>query len=428
MTHIARALASALGAIVLIAGCQQLPATGETASGCPACPICPQCPPVTPPAPREARFEAVEFGALPGWQETALAPSLQAFLKGCGKFAPGHALRRTCDAAASLQSPDETVARSFFETEFSAYSIVAPDGASEGLVTGYYEPILGGSRVRNATHRYPVYGVPDDLVVVDLAGQYSELRGMRLRGRIDGRRLVPYWSRAEIDGGVGRFSAPVLAWLEDPVELFFLQIQGSGQIQLASGERMRVGYAEQNGHPYRSLGRHLVERGELKLEQASMQGIKAWALANPEKLQDALNVNSSYVFFRELAPQRSGRALGVPLSAGYSIAADARFVPLGAPVFLATTMPLSTRPLQRLMVAQDTGGAIRGAVRADFYWGSGAEAGALAGRMRQQGRLWLLWPRGRRCALGRSHFFAFCAIASSSGCAAAQLWAAACVN
>jgi membrane-bound lytic murein transglycosylase A len=218
---------------------------------------------------------------------------------------------------------------------------------------------------------------------------------MRLRGRIEGRRLVPYWSRAEIDGGDGRFSAPVLAWLEDPVELFFLQIQGSGQIRLASGERMRVGYADQNGHPYRSLGRHLVERGELKLEQASMQGIKAWALANPEKLQEALNVNASYVFFRELAPQGDPvGALGVPLSAGYSIAVDARFVPLGAPVYLATTLPLSSRPLQRLMAAQDTGGAIRGAVRADFYWGSGAEAGALAGRMRQQGRLWLLWPRG----------------------------------
>lgn len=395
MTHIARALASALGTIVLIAGCQQLPTRGETAQECPACPVCPQCPPVKPPAPREARFEAMEFGALPGWQEAALAPSLQAFLRGCAKIGPGHALRRACDAATALQAPDENAARVFFETEFSAYSIVAPDGSSEGLVTGYYEPILGGSRARSATHRYPVYGVPDDLVVVDLASQYSELRGMRLRGRIEGRRLVPYWSRAEIDGGEGRFSAPVLAWLEDPVELFFLQIQGSGQIQLASGERLRVGYADQNGHPYRSLGRHLVDRGELKLEQASMQGIKAWALANPEKLQAALNVNASYVFFRELAPQGDPvGALGVPLSAGYSIAVDARFVPLGAPVFLATTMPLSTHPLQRLMAAQDTGGAIRGAVRADFYWGSGAEAGALAGRMRQQGRLWLLWPRG----------------------------------
>jgi membrane-bound lytic murein transglycosylase A len=189
--------------------------------------------------------------------------------------------------------------------------------------------------------------------------------------------------------------APVLAWVEDPVELFFLQIQGSGQVALASGERIRLGYADQNGHPYRSLGRYLIERGELTLEQASMQGIKAWAAANPAKLQEALNVNASYVFFRELAGSDGPiGALGVPLSAQYSIAVDARYVPLGAPVFLATTFPLSSQPLERLVVAQDTGGAIRGAVRADFFWGTGAEAGTLAGRMRQQGRMWLLWPRG----------------------------------
>ena len=179
------------------------------------------------------------------------------------------------------------------------------------------------------------------------------------------------------------------------MELFFLQIQGSGQIRLDSGERIRVGYAEQNGHPYRSLGRHLVERGEMPLEQASMQGIKAWAAANPERLQQALSHNASYVFFREL-PAADGpiRAQGVALEAGYSIAVDPRHVPLGAPVFLATTYPLSEASLERLVMAQDTGGAIRGAVRADFFWGSGAEAGELAGRMRQTGRLWVLWPRG----------------------------------
>jgi len=179
------------------------------------------------------------------------------------------------------------------------------------------------------------------------------------------------------------------------VEFFFLQIQGSGQIQLESGERIRVGFAEQNCHPYRSLGRHLVERGEMTLDQASMQSIKTWAAANPQRLQEALNHNASYVFFREL-PAVGGPpgALGVPLEAGYSIAVDPRYVPLGAPVFLATTYPLSPQPLERLVIAQDTGGAIRGAGRADFFWGTGAEAGALAGRMRQPGRMWLLWPRG----------------------------------
>ena len=269
------------------------------------------------------------------------------------------------------------------------------------MITGYYEPVLPGSRARSDRFRHPVYGVPEDLVAVDLESVNPELKGLRLRGRLVGNRLVPYWSRGELENR-GSFPAPVLAWVEDPVELFFLQIQGSGQIELARGERLRLGYAEQNGHPYRSMGRYLIQRGELTLEQASMQGIKAWAAANPQKLRDALDSNPSYVFFRELPPPGAmpGTAdgplgsLGAPLSAGYSIAIDPGSVPLGAPVFLATTMPLSSQPLHRLMAAQDTGGAIRGAVRADFYWGSGNEAGTLAGRMRQQGRLWILWPRG----------------------------------
>ena len=231
--------------------------------------------------------------------------------------------------------------------------------------------------------------------MVDLESVNPELKNLRLRGRLEGRRLVPYWSRSEIEArGLGQ-RAPVLAWVEDAVELFFMQIQGSGQIELPTGERMRLGYADQNGHPYRTLGRTLVERGELALEQASMQGIKAWAAANPGKLREALNVNSSYVFFRELAPAEGPNgALGAALSAGYSLAVDPRAVPLGAPVFIATTWPLSSQPLERLMAAQDTGGAIRGAVRADVYWGTGREAGELAGRMRQKCRMWVLWPRG----------------------------------
>ena len=256
--------------------------------------------------------------------------------------------------------------------------------------------MLEGGRTRSARFSRPVYGLPEDLVVVDLAAQYPELRGMRLRGRLNGRRLEPYYSRGEIEARDGAFAAPVIAWVADPVELFFLQIQGSGQIQLDTGERVRIGYGEHNGHPYRSLGRTLADRGELTLDQASMQSIKAWAAANPGRTQEALNQNPSYVFFRELPPADTGPigALGVPLTAERSIAVDPRFVPLGAPVYLATTRPNSDVPLERLVIAQDTGGAIRGAVRADFFWGTGPEAGALAGRMRQPGRLWLLWPRG----------------------------------
>jgi len=331
------------------------------------------------------------FDALPGWGSAPLAPGLRAFLASCPR--PG-ALARACEAARAVPADDEAAARNFLESQFVPYAIVSSEGPDSGTITGYYEPVIQGSRVRTETNRYPIFGVPQDLVVVDLASVNPDVRNLRLRGRLDGRRLVPYYSRAEIEsrGGV---DAPVIAWTADPVELFFLQIQGSGQVQLDDGSRIRVGFADQNGHPFRSLGRYLVERGEMTLDQASMQSIKAWAAANPQKMQDALNQNPSYVFFREL-PATGGPvgAINVPLTAEYSLAVDRRFVPLGTPVYLATTYPLSDQPLQRLMAAQDTGGAIRGVVRADFFWGSGPEAGERAGKMRQQGKMWLLWPRG----------------------------------
>jgi membrane-bound lytic murein transglycosylase A len=362
--------------ILMLAGCAPSPV------------VCPVCAPPKP-APETAResvtYAPRGFPDLPGWNRAQLEPSLRAFIAGCGRF------KRVCELAKSLPADDEQAARRFFETEFVPYALMSSTSGDSGLVTGYYEPIIDGSRTPNAVHRHPIHGIPPDLVVVDL----PEAKDMRLRGRLDGRRLVPYWSRGEIDARGGALGAPVIAWSADPVELFFLQIQGSGQVRLDNGERIRVGYADQNGHPYRSLGRHLVERGELVLEQASMQGIKAWAAANPQKLQEALNQNPSYVFFRELPPTEGPiGALGVPLHAEASIAVDRRFVPLGSPVYLATTYPLSDVPLERLMAAQDTGGAIRGVVRADFFWGTGPEAGAQAGRMRQQGKMWLLWPIG----------------------------------
>jgi membrane-bound lytic murein transglycosylase A len=362
--------------ILLLAACTPLPPEPAPA-------------PPPKPAPEATFYLEWSFDALPGWPLADLASSLQAFIAGCPRSG---ALERACEQA-KLTPPEN--AREFFESGFVPYALINPEGGDRGLVTGYYEPIIGGSRTQSEVHRYPIFGLPEDLIVVDLGGLYPELRNMRLRGRLNGRRLVPYYSRGEIETRGASFGAPVLAWTSDPVELFFLQIQGSGQVELPGGERIRVGYADQNGHPYRSLGRYLVERGEMPLEQASMQGIKAWADANPQKLQEALNANPSYVFFRELPPAEGPiGALGIPLTAQYSIAVDRRFVPLGAPVFLATTYPLSEEPLERLVAAQDTGGAIRGAIRADFYWGTGPQAGMLAGRMRQQGRMWLLWPRG----------------------------------
>ncbi len=378
MTHILRSLVALLAAIVA-AGCVT-PRGAETAG--------------------PARYEQVSFAELPGWRDALLAPSLRAFLAGCPKL--GNSLARTCQAARAAADGDERAAREFFESNFTPYAVVSPDGSREGLVTGYYEPIIAARRERSGPYQYPVLGVPRDLLVIDLGELYPELANMRLRGRLDGRRVVPYFSRAQIAASGLDGSAQAIAWAADPVQLFFLQIQGSGQLLLDGGERIRVGYAEQNGYPYRSVGRYLVDRGELPLEHASMQGIQDWANANPGKLQDALNYNASYVFFREL-PVDGGPpgALGVPLSMEYSIAVDRRYTPLGAPVYLATTYPNSQQPLERLAVAQDTGGAIRGAVRADFYWGAGDDAAALAGRMRQRGRMWILWPRGESLPLPR---------------------------
>src|SRR3954470_4467324 len=364
--------------VLWLAACTQLPEK-------PAAP--------KPPAPERAQYIPTSFAALPGWERTRLEPSLRAFLSGCAR-APA-ILLGPCGTATTIAIGDEAAARNFFEANFTPYALVSTETGDSGTVTGYYEPVLRGSRLRDAVNRFPIFGVPDDLIVVDLTNVAPETRNLRLRGRVEGRRLVPYYTRAEIDARGETFKAPIIGWTSDPVELFFLQIQGSGQLELENGDRLRLAYADQNGHPYRSLGRYLVERGELTLDQASMQGIKSWAAVNPAKLQDALNVNASYVFFRESSdPRGVVGALGVPLVPQYSLAIDRRFIPLGAPVFLATTHPLSDEPLIRLAAAHDTGGAIRGIVRADLFWGTGPEAGAMAGRMRQPGKMWLLWPRG----------------------------------
>ncbi|MFM9970952.1 MAG: murein transglycosylase A [Burkholderiales bacterium] len=280
------------------------------------------------------------------------------------------------------------------------WRIATAEGNTQGLVTGYYEPLLRGSRTRQGAFQIPLYSAPDDLLTIDLSAINPELRNMRLRGRIEGRRVVPYFSRAEIDAGTAPLKGKELVWVDDVIEAFFLQIQGSGRIQFNNGDTLRLGYADQNGHPYISIGRVLIEQGELRSSDASMQGIQAWARANPSRLAELLAQNPSYVFFRELPRSSSDPnlgppgALGVALTPQRSIAVDPRFIPLGAPIYLATTRPNKDEPLNRLVFAQDTGGAIRGAVRADYFWGFGAAAGAEAGRMRQQGRLWLLWPKG----------------------------------
>ncbi len=395
---------------LLLSACGMLPtakppAPTPTPVPAPAPPTPEPAPPAVQPAPLPTPAAAwptlkpVDWAAVAFWQEDTVSESWSAFLQSCSTLVKRSAWQSVCAEAATMTAPDDATVRAFFEQRFQPWQATADDGSVEGMVTGYYEPLLKGDRVRTERARYPLYAAPDDLISVDLASVYPELKNLRLRGRLAGNKLVPYPTRKEIEdaanGKGNAFKGKPIAWAEDPVDLFFLQIQGSGRIELPDGSHMRVGYADQNGHPYQSIGKLLVERGELKLEQASMQGIKEWGAKNPDKLPELLASNPSFVFFRPLPDGLAGPlgALGVPLTGGRSIAVDPRFIPLGAPVFLATTQPNSPLPMNKLVMAQDTGGAIRGGVRADFFWGFGYEAGELAGRMKQRGRMWVLLPK-----------------------------------
>ncbi|HEX9302445.1 MAG TPA: murein transglycosylase A [Casimicrobiaceae bacterium] len=355
-----------------------------------------------------ASYRAVDWTALPGWSADRVDDAWPAFRVGCAALVkPAQAVRvvwePVCAAAENVDERDTGAIRAFFEAHFIPYQVIAADGRDTGTITGYYEPLLAGSRTKTARYTVPLYAAPDDLLTIDLVALYPELKDKRLRGRVEGKKVVPYWSRAEIENGKAPVAGKVLVYVEDPVAAFFLEIQGSGRVALADGSVVRVGYADQNGHPYRSIARVLIDRGEITQNRASMQGIREWGRRHPEALPALLDENPSYVFFREVPTPASGSlearidgpigTLGVPLAAGRTLAVDTRSIPLGAPVFLATTLPLATTPLERLMLAQDTGGAIRGAIRADFFWGFGDDAGRDAGRMKQDGRMWLLWPK-----------------------------------
>ena len=364
-------------------------------------PVKPATPAVQPPGkPVEGARETlkpVSFAALPGWGQDDLREAWPAFMSSCSVLIKKEDWREPCMIAHDVNAGDGKAIRTFFEAFFVPHQVINADGSEQGLVTGYYEPLLRGARKRGSPFQTPLYRAPDDLLTIELASVYPELKGMRLRGRLVGNKVVPYPSRAEMAQS-GLMSGKELAWVDNPIDAFFLQVQGSGRVQLAdTRETVRVAYADQNGYPYKSIGKYLVDKGELKLEQASAQGIKAWVEANPSRQQELLNANPSYVFFKEekLTNPNIGPkgAMGLALTPQRSIAVDTQFIPLGVPVFLATTQPNSEVSLQRLMMAQDTGGAIKSAVRADFFWGFGADAGEKAGRMKQRGMMWVLLPK-----------------------------------
>jgi len=359
-----------------------------------------------------AAVKLISFQEMAGWQDETFEGFWKALEANCAVMR----LRTTawaqrCQEFKSINSSDSTALRRWIESRFTPYQLSDSKGTRSATITGYFEPVVRGSRTQGGRFQVPLYQTPRDLVNVDLSSIYPEIKALRLRGRLEGNRVVPYPTRAEIEKN--RLLAGLeLVWLDDPIDAFFLQVQGSGRVELPGGESIRVGYAEQNGHPYRSIGRYLIERGELKANEASMQGIRAWLDRNPSRRDELLHQNPSVVFFKEIRRNRQPGepdgplgSMGIPLSAERSIAVDPRFVEAGSLVFVSTRVPagagtgqalagkgFADKPFRQLMIAQDSGSAIVGVHRGDIFFGSGTAAGETAGRMRSEGSMVLLLP------------------------------------
>jgi membrane-bound lytic murein transglycosylase A len=357
-------------------------------------------------------LEPATFANLPGWREDAVEEAVPALLRSCKRIAAladsasisdeafaGKAAdwKPLCAQAARLPAKDREAARRFFETGFQPWAALNNRNPL-GLFTGYYEPLLHGSRKRHGRYTVPLYAKPPELVMVDLGKFREEFKGKRIAGAVKDGALVPFADRKAIDEGALAGRKLEIVWVDDPVGAFFLHVQGSGRVRLEDGTEVRVGYAAQNGHSYRSVAREMIDRGLLDRDRASMQTIRAWMDAHPEQRDEILQTDASFVFFQEVKGEGPMGAEGVPLTPGRSMAVDLKFMPMGVPLWLSAGVPdpREGRPdqhLHRLMVAQDTGGAIRGPVRGDLFWGFGDEAAAVAGRMKHRGRYWVLLPK-----------------------------------
>lgn len=360
--------------------------------------------PEPPALPDSLSLTPVGFDQVPGWADDAVAEALPALRRSCARLVrrdagTGNGLggttadwRGPCDAIAGLAADDTAGLRTLLERDFVPL-LAANQNGKPGTFTGYYEPELRGARTPDQTYRWPIYARPDDLISVDLGSFMAELAGNKLVGRVENGVLTPYLTREQIDSGALRDRGHELMWLADPVDVFFLHIQGSGKVVLPDGSVTRVGFAESNGHGYVSVGKVLLQEGRLKRTEASSQGIAAWLRDNPAEANAFMWRNPRYIFFRELTGEGPIGAQGVALTPKRSLAIDPAFIPLGVPIWLDTTWPGDDKPLRRLVVAQDTGAAIKGPVRGDFYWGSGAAALEHAGRMNQKGAFYLLLPK-----------------------------------
>ena len=314
----------------------------------------------------------------------ALAGRVADWREPCGRFA---------ELSAIAPEARDSALRAFLLETFVALAVEGSDGP-EGTITGYYEPELKGALAPDETHRWPLYRRPDDLVRAQLGQFDKDLAGESVLGRVsDAGELVPYYSRAEIDAGVLKGRGLELLWLADPVDAFLLHIQGSGRVRLPDGSSLGVGFAASNGLSYTGIGKVMIAEGLIEPGQGSIQGIRTWLRDNPAKGQEIMQRNARYIFFSDTGDAGPFGAQGVTLTAGRSLAVDTRYLPLGVPLWLDTNWPGSDRPLQRLMVAQDKGAAIKGQVRGDFFWGTGEAALEEAGRMKEPGRFHLLLPR-----------------------------------
>jgi len=372
------------------------------------------------PVPDRLTLARASFADLPGWRDDDLAAALPAFLRSCrrlaarrddasiggiggaGFFGTVADWRPACAAAARVPAgdlaADRAAARAFFESAFTPFA-ATNHGRAEGLFTGYYEPTLYGSRRRGGRFTVPLLARPPDLVTVDLGRFRPDWKGRRIAGRVVAGQLEPFPDRAAIAAGALAGRHLEIVWVDDPVDAFFLEIQGSGRVELAEGGSLRLGFAAQNGRPYTPIGRELVARGALRKDEVSLQSIRRWLAGHPHAAPEVMARNASYVFFEREEGEGPIGTDGVVLSPGRSLAVDTAYLPLGVPLWLAGTVPspaaaAPARPLRRLLVAQDTGGAIRGPVRGDVFWGHGEEAAAVAGRMKNPGRLWVLLPKG----------------------------------
>jgi membrane-bound lytic murein transglycosylase A len=360
---------------------------------------------------KELVLKSSSFSSMDGWNNDDFKGFMDAYTKSCArilkrspneKFAANPVFgtygpwQENCRKAQSVNGNDTAAVRSFIENNFKVMEASA-GGNTKGLFTGYYESTLNGSRTKHGPYQHPLLARPDDLVMVDLGEFREELKGQRIAGRVIGGSLKPFESREQIVSGKLKDAKPIV-WLDDPHDAFFVQVQGSGVVHLDDGSTMRVGYAGQNGHVYYAIGRELVKRGIYSKEDVSMESITRWMRENPAKADELMNTNKSYVFFTEMPDDGSGAGPqggeGIKLTAQRSLAIDRSIIPYGFPVYLsADVSDLSGKPFKRLMMAQDTGGAIRGPVRGDVFWGAGAAAEAKAGPMKAQGRYWFLIPK-----------------------------------